>query len=82
MRTVLPIGTLILLVMTAFIAANVQQMISRCLCFLIHPLQLEGIKPNPAAAALANIDYQAAHLRLGQFIETRRAFHIFKFASE
>ena len=47
-----------------FIAANIQQMISRRLRFLIHPLQLEGIKPNSAAAALANIDHQAAHLCL------------------
>ena len=57
-------------------------MISRRLRFLINLLQLEGIKPNPAAAALANIDHQAADLLLGQLVETRRAFHIFKFALE
>jgi hypothetical protein len=65
-----------------FIAANVQQMISGRLRFLINPLQLEGIKPNAAATAVANIDHQAAHLCLGQFVETRRAFHACKFALE
>src|SRR3989442_1330919 len=60
----------------AFTAENFQKMIPPRLLSLIPPLQLEGIKPTPAAAALANIDHQAAHLRLGQFIETRWAFHI------
>jgi len=63
-----------------FIAANIQQMGSGCFRFLVDPLQLEGIKPDPAAAALADIDYQAADLRLGQFVETRWAFHTRKFA--
>src|SRR6266436_5889060 len=36
----------------------------------------------PAASALANIDHQATDLSLGQFVETRWAFHTFQFCIE
>ena len=65
-----------------FITTNIQQMGPRRLRFIINPLQLEGIKPNSAAAALANIDHQATDLSLGQFVETRWAFHTFQFCIE
>jgi hypothetical protein len=42
---------------------------------LIRALQFEGVKPDPAAAALADVHAQAADLNLGQYITARRAFH-------
>ena len=59
----------------ALVPSNVQQGLPHALTLFIYFLQLEGIKPNSAAAALAGIHGDTADLQLGQLIKTGRAFH-------
>jgi hypothetical protein len=59
----------------SFVALDLQQVLSRGLALVIHSLQLEGIKPNPAATSLANVHSKVAKFEFSQFVETGRAFH-------
>jgi hypothetical protein len=59
----------------ALVASNVQQGLPYALTLFIYFLQLEGIKPNPTATALADIHNEGTDLQLVQFIETGWAFH-------
>jgi len=59
----------------ALVPSNVQQGLPHALMLFIHFLQLEGIKPNPAATALADIHNEAADLQFGELIETGWASH-------
>jgi hypothetical protein len=59
----------------ALVASNVKQGLPQALILFIYFLQLEGIKPNPAATALADIHHELADLQLAQFIETGWASH-------
>ena len=60
---------------------NRKQRLSSRLVLFIHALQLEGVEPNPPAAALAGIHIQVADLELGQFMVTRWTFHRERFLS-
>jgi len=51
-----------------FLSLDLKEHLSRSLVFFIHALKFEGIKPDAAAATLANVHYQSADLDLGQFI--------------
>jgi hypothetical protein len=49
----------------ALVASNVQQGLPHALTFFIYSLQLEGIKPNPTASALADIHNEGTDLQFG-----------------
>jgi hypothetical protein len=57
------------------IAPNVQQRLSGGLVFLINALQLESVEPNPATAAVANVNDKATDLHFGKLIEASRTSH-------
>ena len=49
----------------SLVASDVEQGLSRGLMLFINLLHLEGIKPNPAATALAGVHGEAANLQFG-----------------
>jgi hypothetical protein len=59
----------------ALVALDVQQGLSRNLALFVNFLQFEGIKPDPTATTLADVDSQVADLECAQFIRTGWAFH-------
>jgi len=59
-----------------FVALDIQKMLPGLLFLLIDVFQLERVKPNAAATALAHIQHQISDLPLNQFIKTSWAFHM------
>jgi len=57
------------------VPADVHEVFSRGFPGFIHLLKFEGVKPNAAAAALADVHAQSADLDFSQLIETSWAFH-------
>src|SRR5947207_9574608 len=52
------------------VALDMQQRFAGGFIFLIDPFQFEGVEPDAAATALADIDFQTADLYLPYIIET------------
>jgi hypothetical protein len=58
------------------IPLELHQRLSSLLVLIVDLLELESVKPDPAATALANVDDELADLKLAQFVEASRAFHL------
>jgi hypothetical protein len=58
-----------------FVALDFEQMFAGAFLLLINALKFEGVEPNAAATALANVDLETANLPPGQFIEASWTFH-------
>jgi hypothetical protein len=57
------------------ITRDIEKVFARSLTRFVHALKLKGIKPDAAAATVADIDRHSADLQLGQFMKARGTFH-------